>query len=204
MAREETTKLLFCTTGILLRKLQLNPLLNGISHIILDEVHERSLESDFLLIILRDVLPSRPDLKVILMSATMNSHMFASYFTSSSYHQDLRTAGAHLPARPPSLPPPPPPPSGKDAWSDEDDPPSFSSLGPPSSSSSSSSRSSRWSPSPASSTRPSAPPSLPPPRPPSIVKSKGGGVVDAVPIVEIPGFTHPVQQFFLEDALEWT
>jgi hypothetical protein len=38
MAREETTKLLFCTTGILLRKLQLNPLLNGISHIILDEV----------------------------------------------------------------------------------------------------------------------------------------------------------------------
>ncbi len=45
------TKLLYCTTGILLRKLQTNANLNGFSHVIVDEVHERSVEIDFLLIV---------------------------------------------------------------------------------------------------------------------------------------------------------
>ena len=48
----------------------------------MDEVHERSEESDFLLLILRDLLPSRPDLRVILMSATLNSSLFCAYFGS--------------------------------------------------------------------------------------------------------------------------
>ena len=46
----------------------------------MDEVHERDLHSDFLMIILRDVLPRRPDLKLILMSATLNAEMFSQYF----------------------------------------------------------------------------------------------------------------------------
>ena len=48
---------------------------------IVDEVHERSEESDFLLLILRDLLPLRPDLKVVLMSATVDAQLFSDYFS---------------------------------------------------------------------------------------------------------------------------
>uniref|UniRef100_A0A182QUK8 RNA helicase n=1 Tax=Anopheles farauti TaxID=69004 RepID=A0A182QUK8_9DIPT len=75
-----STRLTFCTTGILLRRLQSDPTLTTVTHIIVDEVHERSEESDFLLLILKELLPKRTDLKVILMSATLNSNLFSSYF----------------------------------------------------------------------------------------------------------------------------
>lgn len=74
------TRLLFCTTGILLRRLEKEPLISSITHVIIDEVHERSEESDFLLFIVKDILPRRPDLKIILMSATLNSELFSGYF----------------------------------------------------------------------------------------------------------------------------
>ncbi|KAF9192647.1 hypothetical protein BGZ50_008354 [Haplosporangium sp. Z 11] len=70
----------FCTTGILLRRLESDKTLKGVTHLVIDEVHERTLESDFLLIILKKLLPSRPDLKVILMSATVDSARFSEYF----------------------------------------------------------------------------------------------------------------------------
>jgi len=76
----ERTRLMFCTTGILLRRLEGDPSLGDITHVIVDEVHERSEESDFLLMILRDTLPVRPDLRVILMSATVNADLFSNYF----------------------------------------------------------------------------------------------------------------------------
>jgi len=101
------TRLTFCTTGILMRKLQTDPLLEQYTHIILDEgawrqprmrgrgrgqrrrgltnqapyqkthvnittVHERQALGDFLLIVLRDLLAKRPDLRLVLMSATVN------------------------------------------------------------------------------------------------------------------------------------
>ncbi|XP_058449185.1 putative ATP-dependent RNA helicase DHX57 [Malaya genurostris] len=75
-----STRLTFCTTGILLRRLQSEPTLDNVTHIIVDEVHERSEESDFLLLILKELLEKRRDLKVILMSATLNSNLFSSYF----------------------------------------------------------------------------------------------------------------------------
>ncbi|XP_033625049.1 ATP-dependent RNA helicase DHX29-like [Asterias rubens] len=75
-----TTRLLYCTTGVLLRKLQLDPKLQDISHIIVDEVHERSVQSDFLLIILKTLLKVRRDLRVILMSATIESAKLSAYF----------------------------------------------------------------------------------------------------------------------------
>lgn len=75
-----STRLLFCTTGILLRRVQGDPHLDGVSHIVVDEVHERSIDTDFLLIILRDLMASRPDLRIVLMSATLNSQMFSDYF----------------------------------------------------------------------------------------------------------------------------
>ncbi|KAG0317927.1 hypothetical protein BGZ99_005957 [Dissophora globulifera] len=74
------TKLLFCTTGILLRRLHSDPTLQNVTHVMVDEVHERSVDSDFLLIILRDLIRKRKDLKLILMSATINSEFFSSYF----------------------------------------------------------------------------------------------------------------------------
>lgn len=60
--------------------LQGDPTLEGVSHIIIDEVHERGVLADFLLIILKDLLPQRPDIRVILMSATVNSETFSHYF----------------------------------------------------------------------------------------------------------------------------
>ena len=78
------TRILFCTTGVLLRRLTEDPLLSGVSHVIVDEVHERSLDSDFLLVLLRDILPHRPTLKVVLMSATLNALAFEEYFKGVS------------------------------------------------------------------------------------------------------------------------
>ncbi|XP_017125191.1 putative ATP-dependent RNA helicase DHX57 [Drosophila elegans] len=76
----QSTRLSFCTTGILLRRLASDPLLEGVTHVIVDEVHERSEESDFLLLILKNLLRERKDLKVILMSATLNAALFSDYF----------------------------------------------------------------------------------------------------------------------------
>lgn len=78
-----STRLTFCTTGILLRRLYSDPLLESITHILIDEVHERSEESDFLLLIIREVLTKRPTLKVILMSATLNAKLFSEYFRNA-------------------------------------------------------------------------------------------------------------------------
>ena len=79
-ARSSKTRLLFCTSGVLLRRMQCDPWLRGVSHVILDEVHERDLNTDFLLIVLRRLLRRRPDLKAVLMSATLNADLFADYF----------------------------------------------------------------------------------------------------------------------------
>lgn len=57
-----------------------DPNLTGITHLLVDEIHERGMDEDFLLIILRDVLPRRSDLRVILMSATINADLFSRYF----------------------------------------------------------------------------------------------------------------------------
>ena len=58
-----------------------------VSHVVVDEVHERSLDSDFLLVLLRDVLPHRPSLRVVLMSATLNAAAFSAYFKGAAVAQ---------------------------------------------------------------------------------------------------------------------
>ncbi|XP_030369057.1 dosage compensation regulator isoform X2 [Scaptodrosophila lebanonensis] len=70
--------ILFCTVGVLLRKLEAG--LRGVSHIIVDEIHERDVNSDFLLVILRDMVDTYPDLRIILMSATIDTTLFTKYF----------------------------------------------------------------------------------------------------------------------------
>ena len=82
------TKITFVTTGVLLRRLQTSggssddvvAALADVSHVVVDEVHERSLDTDFLLVLLRDILHRRDDLKVILMSATLDADVFENYF----------------------------------------------------------------------------------------------------------------------------
>ena len=78
--RSEDTRLLFCTTGVLLRKMAGDRDLRSVTTVIVDEIHERGMYEDFLLVVLRDLLPRRPDLRVVLMSATLNAESFSEYF----------------------------------------------------------------------------------------------------------------------------
>lgn len=68
------------TDGILLAETQTDPLLKAYDTIIIDEAHERSLNIDFLLGYLRQILPRRPDLKIIVTSATIDADRFAQHF----------------------------------------------------------------------------------------------------------------------------
>ncbi|KAK5860049.1 hypothetical protein PBY51_021555 [Eleginops maclovinus] len=72
--------LLFLTVGVLLRKLQSNSSLKGISHVVVDEVHERDINTDLLLALLRSTLEDNPDLRVVLMSATGDKQRLSDYF----------------------------------------------------------------------------------------------------------------------------
>ncbi|XP_078430848.1 DEA(D/H)-box RNA helicase family protein isoform X2 [Wolffia australiana] len=76
----KNTLLLFCTSGILLRRLLGDRNLEGVTHVFVDEIHERGMNEDFLLIVLKDLLPRRPDLRLILMSATLNAELFSNFF----------------------------------------------------------------------------------------------------------------------------
>ncbi|XP_011502904.1 PREDICTED: ATP-dependent RNA helicase DHX36 [Ceratosolen solmsi marchali] len=72
--------IVFCTTGMLLQFMQIDAALRNYSHIILDEIHERSIHSDIIITLLKFILPKRSDLKLILMSATLNSDQFSKYY----------------------------------------------------------------------------------------------------------------------------
>jgi len=70
------------TDGILLAETQRDPLLKAYDTLIIDEAHERSLNIDFLLGYLKQILPRRPDLKIIVTSATIDAERFANHFAS--------------------------------------------------------------------------------------------------------------------------
>lgn len=76
----KATKVKLMTDGILLAEIQRDKLLRKYSTIIIDEAHERSLNIDFILGYLKRVLPQRPDLKVIITSATIDPERFANHF----------------------------------------------------------------------------------------------------------------------------
>ena len=77
---KRTSYVKFMTDGILLAEIQSDPLLRGYDTIILDEAHERSLNIDFLLGFVQRLLPRRPDLRVIVSSATLETERFAAFF----------------------------------------------------------------------------------------------------------------------------
>ncbi|KQP15103.1 ATP-dependent RNA helicase HrpA [Pseudorhodoferax sp. Leaf267] len=82
LSRNASVKLM--TDGILLAETQTDPLLKAYDTLIIDEAHERSLNIDFLLGYLRQILPRRPDLKVIVTSATIDADRFANHFKSAN------------------------------------------------------------------------------------------------------------------------
>ena len=74
---------MFCTNGVLLRRLTspgADKMLESLSHIVIDELHERDLFADFLTIVLRGVLARHPHLRLVLMSATVREDLFSEYF----------------------------------------------------------------------------------------------------------------------------
>ncbi len=81
LSKEASVKLM--TDGILLAETQNDPLLEAYDTIIIDEAHERSLNIDFLLGYLRQILPRRPDLKIVVTSATIDADRFAQHFASA-------------------------------------------------------------------------------------------------------------------------
>jgi ATP-dependent helicase HrpA len=81
LSKNASVKLM--TDGILLAETQTDPLLQAYDTIIIDEAHERSLNIDFLLGYLRQILPRRPDLKIVVTSATIDADRFAKHFASA-------------------------------------------------------------------------------------------------------------------------
>ena len=76
----------------MLRQHQSEGALDSITHVIIDEVHERNLDGDVLMALLKQLLPSTPHLRLVLMSATLDTDRFSSYWGSN-------TPRLHIPGR---------------------------------------------------------------------------------------------------------
>ncbi|WP_406637516.1 ATP-dependent RNA helicase HrpA [Pseudarthrobacter quantipunctorum] len=104
------TKIKLMTDGILLAEIQRDKLLRKYNAIIIDEAHERSLNIDFILGYLKRILPQRPDLKVIITSATIDPQRFANHFGTAENPAPIvevsgRTYPVEIRYRPLSQPP---------------------------------------------------------------------------------------------------
>ncbi|ELP90003.1 helicase, putative, partial [Entamoeba invadens IP1] len=76
-------KLVYCTVGVMLRKVLGNPDMEGISHLFIDEVHERDINTDFLLLLVKKLVERNKRIKIIIMSATLAVELFEKYFGSA-------------------------------------------------------------------------------------------------------------------------
>ena len=97
----DTTLVKVMTDGILLAEIRHDRLLSSYDTIIVDEAHERSLNIDFLLGYLAQLLPRRPDLKVIITSATIDTGRFAAHFSAPVVEVSGRTYPVEMRYRPP-------------------------------------------------------------------------------------------------------
>mmetsp|Transcript_28676 Transcript_28676/g.66514 ORF Transcript_28676/g.66514 Transcript_28676/m.66514 type:complete len:1037 (+) Transcript_28676:142-3252(+) len=95
----ESTRLIYATTAIVLRRLHSEPELDSIGCLIIDEVHERDVYTDFLLLLLREAMHNgrMQHLKIILMSATLKAEDFANYFRK--VNGDAALKPVHVPGR---------------------------------------------------------------------------------------------------------
>ena len=96
----DRTSIKLMTDGILLAELQRDRLLRRYDTIIIDEAHERSLNIDFLLGYLTNLLPRRPDLKVVITSATIDTQRFADHFGAPVVEVSGRTHPVEMRYRP--------------------------------------------------------------------------------------------------------
>jgi ATP-dependent helicase HrpB len=101
------TRLRFVTEGILTRRLLSDPSLKGVSAVVLDEFHERHLESDLALALLKRLQQTRPDLRIVVMSATLDAGPVAHYLQDCpvlrSEGRQFELSITHLPYSPKSL-----------------------------------------------------------------------------------------------------
>lgn len=84
-ANSEKTKLLYCTDGTLVARLSTDPKLLDFDAVLVDEAHERKVNIDLLLFLLRNVLRLRPEFKLVIMSATINEDIFKEYYKEFTY-----------------------------------------------------------------------------------------------------------------------
>ncbi|KAA0166972.1 hypothetical protein FNF27_07423 [Cafeteria roenbergensis] len=99
--RRGETKIKFVTDGLLLREAMSDPLLSAYSVVMVDEAHERSLQTDVLLGLLRRVRAARPALRVVVASATIDADRFARFFAASPVPPPPPVVlGARAPSRP--------------------------------------------------------------------------------------------------------
>lgn len=99
----------YCTLGVFLRQLQVSSddVMDRVSHLVIDEVHERSMDVDFALVVLKRVIRERtnkglPSPKIVIMSATIDTALFASYFSSGKGTIDcpsLTVPGRNFPVK---------------------------------------------------------------------------------------------------------
>jgi HrpA-like RNA helicase len=87
----DSSRVVFMTTGMFIQELVGSSEFPW-THVIVDEVHERAVETEFLLVILKHIL-ARKDSKLILMSATIDTNLFANYYADS----EIRAVGTSLP-----------------------------------------------------------------------------------------------------------
>ncbi len=100
------TRLRFVTEGLLTRRLLSDPSLKGVAAVVLDEFHERHLEGDLALALLKQLQRTRPDLRIIVMSATLDAAPVAHYLTSPIVRSQgtlFELSVSHLPYSPKPL-----------------------------------------------------------------------------------------------------
>ena len=83
--KNDDTKLVFCTDGLVTAWLKSDPMLKDYNSVIIDEAHERNMNIDLLLLQLKEIARKRKDFKLIIMSATISTDLFSNYFPKNEF-----------------------------------------------------------------------------------------------------------------------